>query len=73
MYINSSDVELVQDPNSNNGTQIIGLRFNNINIPQGAIVSDAYITFTSDTPDAGNPSNSSATTVSITGQDEDNA
>ncbi len=73
IYTTSSDLELVYDPNSSQGTQIVGMRFNNLNIPQGAVISDAYITFTSDDPDGGNPSNSSSTTVSIAGQDVDNA
>jgi hypothetical protein len=73
IYVNSTDLEFVYDPNSSQGTQIVGMRFNNLNIPQGAAITAAYITFTSDSPDVGNPSNSSATTVSIAGQDIDNA
>lgn len=72
MYLNSSDVELVYDPNSSRGTQVTGFRFNNINIPQGATITNAYLSFTSDTPDSGNPSNSSATTITIHGEDSDN-
>jgi hypothetical protein len=74
IYTNSGDVELVYDPESpNSGTQVIGLRFNNITVPPGAIITDAFINFTADTPDVGNPSNSSSTTVTIWGEDIDHA
>jgi len=47
--IGSSDLELVQENTSNPGTkQIVGLRFNNIDVPQGAIVQNAFIQFTYD-------------------------
>ncbi len=36
----SSDLEL-----GSNGTQIIGMRFNNITVPMGAVISNAYIEF----------------------------
>lgn len=42
-------MELVQESTSNpDSKQIVGLRFNNINVPQGAIVTNAYIQFTYD-------------------------
>lgn len=44
MYLNSSDIELVFD----GGNQYVGFRFTNIGIPQGAIISNAYIQFTVD-------------------------
>ncbi len=43
--IASSDLEMVND-NGNN--QIVGLRFNNINIPEGATLLRAYIQFETD-------------------------
>ena len=44
MDMNSSDLEMVHDSQD----QIIGLRFNNINIPQSAKILNAYIQFTVD-------------------------
>ena len=49
MDLTSSDIELVQD--GSDGDQFIGLRFANITIPQGAIISNAYIQFTVDEDD----------------------
>lgn len=47
MNLTSSDLEMTME-----GTeQIIGLRFNNINIPQGATINSAYIQFTTDETD----------------------
>ena len=70
MYLNSSDLEMTEDPNSSHGTQKVGVRFNNISIPQGATITNAYLTFTSDTPDSGN-SNSGTTNLLISGQASD--
>src|SRR5687768_11488426 len=42
--IGSSDLEMVTDA----GDQIIGLRFNNLNIPTGAVITRAYLQFTAD-------------------------
>jgi len=41
----SSDLELVYDGTSA-GQQVVGIRFANLQIPQGAIIDEAYITFT---------------------------
>ena len=49
------------------GTQKVGLRFNDVRIPQGATVTSAILEFTS------HASNSSATSATITGQDVDDA
>lgn len=51
--LNSSDLELVYDSNSGGGSactgnQTVGIRFRNINIPQGASITKAYIQFTVD-------------------------
>ncbi|PQB04113.1 Ig-like domain-containing protein [Aureitalea marina] len=46
MYFNSSDLEFVND--GGRGYQKIGLRFNSIDIPQGATITSARIQFTSD-------------------------
>ncbi len=63
----SSNIQLVTDLVSNGGAQAVGLRFNNLNIPVGAIIESAYLRFTVDEPD------SQATTVTIKGEAADNA
>lgn len=45
MYTNSSDLELTIDGTDD---QLVGIRFQNINIPAGSIIQDAYIQFTVD-------------------------
>ncbi|HPR84951.1 MAG TPA: T9SS type A sorting domain-containing protein, partial [Prolixibacteraceae bacterium] len=44
---NGDDIELCYDTKTT-GSQVIGLRFNGITIPQGATISKAYIQFTVD-------------------------
>ncbi len=63
---NSSDLELVNEPRW--GMQSVGLRFNGLNIPQGAQIVNAYIQFTVDEPRNDNPCN-----LVISGQASDNA
>jgi hypothetical protein len=63
--INSSDLELVND--GSRGDQIVGMRFNGVDIPQGAAITSAYIQFTVDETDAGSIS------LTIRGEDTDNA
>ena len=41
MYINSSDLELIYDGSA----QVVGIRFRNVKIPKGAIITNAYIQF----------------------------
>lgn len=53
LYMNSSDLEMVYDDFEHvshipNGNQLIGLRFQNVNIPKGAIVTNTYLQFRSD-------------------------
>ena len=62
----SSDIELGNDP-GHNADQTEGLRFNGLNVPQGATVTQAYLTFTVDEPDTG------TTIVDIHAEDADNA
>ncbi len=45
IYLNSSDLELVKEGTEN---QVVGIRFNNINIPKSAIITKAYIQFSVD-------------------------
>ena len=44
IYTNSSDLELIDD----GGIQTVGLHFENIQIPQGGIINQAYIQFGTD-------------------------
>ena len=53
VYYSSSDLEMMYDswdfvPNVPNGFQKIGLRFQNVYIPKGAVIDNAYIQFRSD-------------------------
>jgi hypothetical protein len=66
IYTNSSDLELVHD-NSNTGNQTVGIRFTNITIPNKAIISKAYIQFTSI------EANSGTCNLQIEGQAADHA
>jgi len=66
MYFDSSDLEFVYDGN-NRGNQTVGLRFNSVPIPQGAIISNAYIQFTCD------ETNSETTSLIIQGEDADHS
>ncbi len=65
IYTNSSDIELVAD--GSKGNQTIGLRFGNLNIPQGATITNAYVQFTTD------ETNSGTTNLTIRAHDSDNA
>ncbi|GGW48573.1 hypothetical protein [Arenibacter certesii] len=66
MYINSTDLEFVYD-NYVGGDQIVGMRFNNIAIPQGANITNAYIEFTVDETDSG------STNLIFSGHDVDHS
>ncbi|MBF0590232.1 MAG: VWA domain-containing protein, partial [Magnetococcales bacterium] len=63
MRMDSSDLELVED----SGTQIVGLRFPDLNIPQGATILDARVAFEIDRY------RDQDTNLSIQGQAVDNA
>jgi hypothetical protein len=72
MYLNSSDLEIVNDlvaPSS--GAQIIGLRFTGLNIPSGATVTNAYLTFGAIAADSPN-TNNGTTNLTIRAQAADN-
>ena len=62
--LTSSDLEMVNDQG---GLQTIGLRFNNITIPQGATINSASVQFQVD------ETNSGTTSLSIRGEAKDNA
>ena len=44
MYINGSDLELIYDTSA----QVVGIRFTGVKIPNGAVVTKAYIQFKAD-------------------------
>ncbi len=64
MGLTSSDLELTSDGGTN---QLIGIRFQNIGIPQGTTILSASIQFTTD------ETNSGSTSVTVRGEDTDNA
>ena len=64
MYRSSSDLELVDDGSRR---QTVGMRFNGIDIPQGATILNAYVQFQVD------ETNSGSVLVEIRGQNDDNA
>ncbi|MBA6358018.1 hypothetical protein [Colwellia sp. BRX8-3] len=66
MYRDSTDLEFGFDEFVG-GLQIVGMRFQNVNIPQGATINSAYIVFETDERDSG------ATTLVIFGEDADSA
>lgn len=66
MYLDSSDLELGDD-SSFLGEQTVGLRFQNIAVPNNATIVSAYLEFTVDSTDSG------ATAVEIHGEASDNA
>ena len=72
--LNSSDLELVRDVQSSNqyGTQTVGVRFNNLNIPKGATITRAFLTFRAISADSP-MDNTSATSLTIKAEASDNA
>lgn|GEM_PF-3074884 len=63
VYTTSNDLELVFDTNN----QVIGLRYLGVNIPKGAIITNAYLQFTVDEV------SSDVTSLSIQGEASPNA
>jgi hypothetical protein len=62
--LNSSDLELVTDGSK---VQVVGLRFTNVDLPPGAIITNAHIQFTVDQVSTG------ASALVIRGQDSNDA
>ena len=50
MYLTSSDLELTYDESN----QVIGIRFNHVDIPQGATITNAYVQFQADETNSDN-------------------
>lgn len=53
LYYNSSDLEINRDESNDNNKQHIGLRFSDLNIPQGANIVNAHIEFTAQSTSSG--------------------
>ena len=68
--LTSGDIELMFEGNETNGykTQVVGLRFLNLNIPNGAVVNNAYVQFTSEATVNQDPSE-----INIYGEASDNS
>ena len=64
MDLNSSDLELISEGGTD---QLVGIRFQNIEIPQGATIVSVVIEFETDETDSG------ATSLTFRGQDIDDA
>ena len=64
MSLNSSDLELIT---VSSGNQKVGIRFDNLEIPQGAQIINAYIEFECDETDT------ELTSLNITVEDADHA
>jgi hypothetical protein len=64
MRLTSSDLELVYDRTNQ---QTVGMRFNGVDIPQGATIVNAYLQFQAD------ETSSEVTSLTIQGEDHDNA
>jgi Cohesin domain len=67
MNLTSSDLEMSLDDSQNKNVKV-GVRFKDLNIPQGAVITSAYIQFTADATIDVDPSE-----LTIHGQDADNA
>ncbi|MBM4370744.1 MAG: hypothetical protein FJ098_03775 [Deltaproteobacteria bacterium] len=53
VYLDSSDLELVNDTYNNAGNQTVGLRFQTLDIPKGAHIIAAWVQFTTDETGSG--------------------
>lgn len=52
VYLTSSDLELIFDSYASQNNQTVGIRFQNIHLPQDALINSAYIQFTVDEEDS---------------------
>jgi beta-glucanase (GH16 family) len=67
MYLDSSDLELVNDPGVAKADQSIGMRFTGVSIPKGATITNAYVEFQVD------EATSEKTSLIMHGEATDNA
>jgi hypothetical protein len=65
--LTSGDLEMAYDDGDPGKVQVIGIRFQNVTIPQAATIKSAYIEFEIDETD------SEATSLTVWGEDMDNA
>jgi len=63
---NSTDLELVYDSGTGSNQQIVGMRFQDIQVPPGASIQNAYIEFTA------KDTESTTVDLTISGQDDPN-
>jgi hypothetical protein len=68
--LGSSDLEITEEGGPENN-QLIGLRFNNVAVPQGAVITDAYVQFQVDEVDV--PGDNRPGTKFLRGEAVDNA
>ena len=61
MYLESSDLELINDDDYQEDDQVVGIRFQNITIPAGSTITTAYIQFTGLNPDEDNTNSADLT------------
>ena len=66
MNLGSSDLELVDEGGSAGNRQLVGMRFLNVEVANGATILEAYLEFETDETDSG------ASSLTIRGQDADN-
>lgn len=52
ILLSSSNLELVYDTSADQFNQIVGLRFTDVNLPQNAVITNAYLQFTVDEDDS---------------------
>ncbi|PVW14327.1 Ig-like domain-containing protein [Marixanthomonas spongiae] len=67
LNFDSTDLEMVRDNGTGTGNQIVGMRFQNLDIPAGATITNAYIQFRSD------ETNSASADLLIYAEDSGNA
>jgi uncharacterized repeat protein (TIGR02543 family) len=67
MYLDSTDLEMVDESGSSSNRQLVGLRFTGLTIPKGVNITGAYIQFTCDDDNTG------STSLTIKAEDTDNS
>jgi hypothetical protein len=67
VYLDSSDLEMTEDPGYGRPEQVVGLRFRSLTLPAGAIVEEAYVEFAADA------SNNEPTNLELTFEASDDA
>ncbi len=73
VYLHSSILKFVLDNGIAIGTQVVGMPFTNVSVPNGTTISDAIPSYVANDAELGNPSNSSAVTLNIRSEDVNKA